>query len=256
MMLSSVPSTLPQMRRLARELLNEFDAADALACYYALHHDPRRTTLHVHLDPANMPDGLLVQCYTGFDLFRPLITMRLRGLNNAAAEMIDSVLVEGRPYLLILPTGLLERVQPYLALSNVVRYAILRLDPARFRLTVNTLVQTRRDREGNPRAEIRRNDEAVALAGVNWRSPIFAEVFVQVQPEYRGRGWGRAVVRAVVAELLQTGVTPLYAAAEDNDASLDLAEDVGFVSTGNFEIMAQAVKVPHPAPAAGALDGR
>lgn len=252
MTLSSTLSTLPQMRRLARELLNEFDAADALACYYTLHHDPRRTTLHVHFDARSAPDGFLVHCYTGFDLFRPLITMRLRGLNNAAAEMIDIALLEGRPYLLVLPDALLERVQPHFVLSEVVRYAILRLDVSRFRPVINALVQTRQDREGNPRAEIRRGDEVAALAGVNWRSPIFAEVFVQVRPEHRGRGWGRAVTRAVVAELLQMGVTPLYTAAEDDDASLNLAEDVGFVSTGNYEIMAQAVRVPTPTLAAGA----
>ena len=33
---------LESRRQEARELLNEFDAADALASYYALHHDPNR----------------------------------------------------------------------------------------------------------------------------------------------------------------------------------------------------------------------
>jgi L-amino acid N-acyltransferase YncA len=99
------------------------------------------------------------------------------------------------------------------------------------------MVVTRTDRDGNPRAEVKQGDTAAAVAGVNWVSPIFAEVFVQVQPDSRKRGWGRAVVRALCAELLKRQVTPLYSVAEDNDDSFSLADDVGFVETGAREIM-------------------
>lgn len=98
------------------------------------------------------------------------------------------------------------------------------------------------DPEGNPRAEVRRGSHAVAVAGVNWRSPIFAEIYVQTEEEQRERGWGRAAVNALVAELLKLNVTPLYSVTEKNDASLALAERVGFVDTGAREIMAHAMR--------------
>jgi predicted GNAT family acetyltransferase len=66
-------------------------------------------------------------------------------------------------------------------------------------------------------------------------------VFVNVVPEHRQRGWGRAVTNAVVGALLKQQVTPLYSAAEDNDASQALAESVGFADTGAREVLAQAI---------------
>ena len=49
-------------------------------------------------------------------------------------------------------------------------------------------------------------------------------------------------MKAVAAELLRQGVTPLYSVAEDNEPSYDLALDVGFVDTGAREVMAQVVR--------------
>src|SRR5690606_21784019 len=146
-----------------------------------------------------------------------------------------------RPYLMIIPTSLVKRVEARVRLTDHVENHILRLDPARYRPEMNALVVTRKDADGNPRAEVRRGGQPVATAGVNWRSPIFAEVFVRVEPPARGRGFGRSVVKAVVAELLKLRVTPLYSVSEDNNASYDLAVDVGFVDTGAQECMAQAV---------------
>jgi hypothetical protein len=65
MTISSTPATLPSLRDSVRDLLNEFDAADGLASYYALHHDPRRTTLFIHRDADQVVDGFLVRCQTG-----------------------------------------------------------------------------------------------------------------------------------------------------------------------------------------------
>lgn len=242
MTIASTPATLHELRQQARELLNEFDPADGLAAYYALHHDPNRTALYVHQDPGGSPDGFLVRCQTGIDLFRPLVTLRLRGLSDPIPALIDPALAAGRPYLLVLPEPLLERVKPHLTLTSPVRSLIMRLEPSRLRTEINVLVVLRRDADGSPRAEIRHRDEPAALAGVNWRSSNFAEVFVQVQPEFRRRGWGRSVVRAVAVELLKLRVTPLFTTAEDNDEALNLAEDVGFVSTGAVEITVQAVR--------------
>jgi GNAT superfamily N-acetyltransferase len=240
MTISSTPATLPSLRDSARDLLNEFDAADGLASYYALHHDPKRTTLFVHRDADQVVDGFLVRCMTGFDLFRPLITLRLRG-EAALPALLEEALMPGRPYWAVIPAPLADRAGAYLRLDQPVRNRIYRMDPRRFRPEMNALVVTSSDPHGAPRAEIKSGGQTAAIAGVNWRSPIFAEVYVNVTPEHRKRGWGRAVTNAVVGALLKQQVTPLYSAAEDNTASQALAESVGFTDTGAREVMAQAV---------------
>jgi len=245
----STPATLNSLRQSARDLLNEFDAADGLATYYTMHHDSQRTTLFVHRDSDNQVDGFLVRCQTGFDLFRPLVTLRVRG-EGAAAPLIEQALQAGRPYLLIVPMHLVDRVKSYVTFSEISRNHIYRLDPKRYRPEVNVMVVSTTDRQGNPRAEIRTGGQAAASAGVNWRSPIFAEMYTHVLPEFRGRGWGGAVVTSVAGELLKMKVTPLYSAGEENDASQSLAERVGFVDTGAREMMAQA-SVRTDAPSGG-----
>jgi len=241
MTIPSTPATLSYLRDNARSLLNEFDAADALACYYALHHDPRRTTLFMHRDQQGMVDGFLARCQTGFDLFRPLVTLRLRG-QGALPDLLSEGLTVGRPYLIVVPTALAERVAPHVTLTAVARNVIMRLDPTRFRPEINVLVTTRRDPDGNPRTEIKQGDQIIAAAGVNWRSPVFAEVFVQVQETQRGQGYGRGVLVALVTELMKLKVAPIYAVAENNPASHETALRAGFVDTGAREIMGQAVR--------------
>jgi FR47-like protein len=242
MTIPSTPSTLAYLRDNARALLNEFDAADALACYYTLHHDPRRTELFMHRDAEGHVDGYAVRCQTGFDLFRPLITLRLRGGETALPDLLEEALVPGRPYLMVVPEGYVERMTAYVALTDLNVNMVLRLDPARYQPEMNVLVTRRTDNEGNPRTEIKRGKQVVASAGVNWRSPIFAEVYVNVAESQRQQGYGRSVVSALMAELLHIKVTPLYAVAETNSASRALAEAVGFVETGAREIMGQAVR--------------
>jgi predicted GNAT family acetyltransferase len=71
------------------------------------------------------------------------------------------------------------------------------------------------------------------MAGTNWRSPAFAEIFVYVHPRGRGRGWGRSVVSACTAALLADRIRPLYLVEPDNDASLRIATGLGYVDTGH-----------------------
>jgi GNAT superfamily N-acetyltransferase len=243
MTIPSTPATLDYVRSNVRDLLNEFDAADGLASYYTLHHDPKRTTLFMHRNSKGEVDGFLAQCQTGIDLFRPLVTLRVRG-SKALPALLEGGLVAGRPYLLVAPGTLAERLKPHLALSDVTRNHILRLDPNRYNPDMNVRVVRREDQSGNPRVEAHAGKKTVAAAGVNWRSPIFAEIYANVETAHRGRGLGWAVVNALVAELLHLGVTPLYSVDETNAASHELAERIGFVDTGAREVMAQAVRPP------------
>ena len=132
MILASTPATLPDLRRQARDLLNEFDAADGLASYYTLHHDTARTALYVYRSHAGAVDGFLTRCQTGFDLFRPLITMRVRGANGAYAPLLEAGLVAGRPYLMVVPPALAERVARHLTITELV-YNRAVVAPSRWR---------------------------------------------------------------------------------------------------------------------------
>ena len=66
--------------------------------------------------------------------------------------------------------------------------------------------------------------------------PAFAEVFVYVHPKGRGRGWGKSVVSACTAGLLEERRRPLYMVREANQASIMLAEGLGYVDTGAREL--------------------
>ena len=61
--------------------------------------------------------------------------------------------------------------------------------------------------------------------------PTFAEVFVYVHPRGRGRGWGKSVVSACTANLLEERLRPLYLVEEGNQASVHSAEGLGYVDT-------------------------
>lgn len=239
---ASTPATLNEMRRTVRKLLNEFDAADALATYYALYHDPNRTNLWLHHSNGGA-DGFLVRCQTGMDLFRPIVTLRVRG-SDPVQPLIKAGMEPGRPYIVIFPNNLMKRVEPHIKLANMTSNLIMRFDPSRFQPEVSVLVEHNTSPDGQPRTEIKRGDEVVAAAGVNWASPDFAEVFVTVQDEDRMRGLGRTVLNALVEDLLKRRVTPLYVVDQTNTASRKLADKVGFVETGAREIMAQGTVEP------------
>lgn len=239
---ASTPGTLKEMRNTVRKLLNEFDAADGLATYYALYHDPNRTNLWLHHSNGD-PDGFLVRCQTGMDLFRPVVTLRVRG-HAPVEQLIKAGLEVNRPYIMVFPSNLKSRIEPHVKLQSMTSNMVLRFDPSRFQPEVSVLVQPTRSPDGQPRMEIKRGEEVVAAAGVNWASPDFAEVFVHVQDEERMRGLGRTVLNALVEALLKRRVTPLYVVDQTNTASRKLADKVGFVDTGAREITAQASITP------------
>ncbi len=239
---ASTPATLNDMRSTARKLLNEFDAADGLATYYTLYHDPNRTQIWLHHTDGEA-DGFLVRCQTGMDLFRPIVTLRVRG--QAPVEpLLRAALEPNRPYIIVFPNNMAKRIDPFVKLHGMATNLLMRFDPSLFQPEVSVLVEPTTSPDGHPRMEIKRGDEVVAAAGVNWASPEFAEVFVTVQDEDRMRGLGRTVLNALVEALLKKRVTPLYVVNHTNMASRKLAAKVGFVDTGAREISAQATIIP------------
>ena len=222
---------LSTKRACVQVLLRSHSPADAIATYYALHHNPARTCLFLHHDTAGRADGFLVRAQTGMDLFTQTVIVQAPS-EQATRALFQSGLIVGRPYYMLLPPELEAVAARELDVSSSDRLRVYYLEPQRFRPTINALVQPGAGPSGMPRFEIRSEQRALSTAGVIWRSPDFAEVYVSTVPEARGRGWGRSVVAALANELLGSGVQPLYVTAENNQRSIRVAEAVGFTDTG------------------------
>ena len=241
---------LDVQRTAIRPLLAPSDPGDALTAYYALYHDGRRTQLTLHRTPGGDAhpegsrgvDGFVAVCQTGRDLFRPLVV--IRALNDdVVGDLLRQALVPDRPYYLVAPLDLVEALERVVDMPKPAVNRIYGVDPMRFQLAhaaqINVLVQEARGPDGQPRWQIRSGGRVAAAAGTNWRSPFCAEVYVHTAPEFRRRGWGRAVVQAATAALLREGLLPLYIVEEANLPSILLAEAVGYADTGRREAVGE-----------------
>lgn len=86
----------------------------------------------------------------------------------------------------------------------------------------------------------------MAASGINWQTPHFAEISVNTAAGQQRQGWGKSVAAAMVHYLLENGRTPLYAVAQQNTASQQLARSIGFTGSGVSKVMLQAVLKPRP----------
>lgn len=238
-----LPASIDQLRSVIRPLLDERSTADALAAYYALYHPADRTELFIQpSDPSTRPpQGFLVRARTGMDLFRPLVTGRLHD-DETARALFERGLIAGRPVYLTLLEAEARWANKHLQVTEAELHRIYRYAPEKYQPEINVLVATTTAVDGLPHCEIRASDRAGAVAGINWQSPRYAEVYVYTDPAVRGRGWGKSVVRALVGLILKSGRLPLYVVAESNGYSIRLAEAVGFEDTGQREFVGQAVR--------------
>jgi predicted GNAT family acetyltransferase len=133
-----------------------------------------------------------------------------------------------------------DSVNRFLAVSDPAIYRVYRLSRDLFQPVINIFVTAEHGPDDWPRYEVRQSDRVLASAGVNWRSPRFAELYVYVDGAVRGRGYGKSVVARAAGDLLEAGITPLYVVAEDNTASIRTAQAVGFVDTGVREYVCEA----------------
>lgn len=237
-------SSLPENRKRIASLLDIASPADAPTAYYALYHDPKRTELHVRLDSTGAPIGFVGRFQTGLDLFRPVVCMRC-WQPETAADLLAEMLIVGRPYILFSNINQLPMVGGSLDVSNQRILSIYALDSARFRPIRNVLVVHKTSPDGSPRAEINSNGQR-AVAGLNWQSPGFAEIYVHTDSSARQRGWGMSVAAACVERVLSGGRLPLYLVEPDNEVSVKIAESLGFVDTGARQIYADTVYLGHP----------
>jgi hypothetical protein len=250
---SEQPDDLKAARRAIRHLLRERHPADAMSAYYALHHPDDKTTLILSPEDAaqaaGRADGYVALSRTGIDLFRPLVTMRLPIDHHpdaapATADLIRRALAPGQPAILNVPVRYRPIIDALFDVQSEEPLRLLALDAARFEPIINVLVTRASGPGGLPRYTIRSAqsgaEEVVASASLNWQSPQFAEIAVSTRPAHRRQGWGRSVVAALSHHVLGSGRIPLYVVSEENDASIQLAESVGFADTGVREFLLQA----------------
>jgi GNAT superfamily N-acetyltransferase len=231
---------LQALRLKARVLLHLSDPVDALYAYYALYHDPRRTELFVHEGADGHPDAFAAVCQTGQRLFQPTVALRAKN-ERAAVDVLHRALIPGRPYAVIATLDLMDAVGQVVDVQQAAINHLYNLEPVRFRPVINVLVVAEEGMGGLPRFVIRSQEEVAAEAGLNWASPHFAEVFVHVAPDARGRGWGRSVLSACTTWAVRSARQPLYVVNEANAPSIALAEAVGYVDTGAREFSGAGV---------------
>jgi RimJ/RimL family protein N-acetyltransferase len=236
--------SIHEQRRKIRRLLDDSSAADAPTAYYALFHDPARSQLFTHTDDKARATGFVGVFRTGIDLFRPVVALRC-GEAQTAADLLAQALTPDRPYILFASLNQRPLVGGSLRILSQRELTICQLDARRFQPELNVLARNDTAPDGTPRSTIESNGQR-AIAGVNWQSPAFAEIWAHVDPGARQRGWGASVVKAVTQSIIQGGRIPLYLVEPANTASRALAEAVGFVDTGGRQLYADVVYLGHP----------
>jgi ribosomal protein S18 acetylase RimI-like enzyme len=234
---------LEAQRRAIRGLLDERSPQEAMAVYYAFVHEAAKTqviTWPLELMGGNTAVGFITLSRTGLDLFRPFLTMRLPLPDlEASAQLLQRALPSGAEAFMSIPSAYAPIVQAFCEVLSEERLHLYTLTQ---RLTpeVNVLVQ-RADVGSSPRFVIQQavsgRRVTVASANLNWQTNHFGEIAVNTQPEFRQRGYGRAVVRAVAVYLQTHGRVPLYAVNPHNTPSIQLAQSLGFQLTSDDELM-------------------
>lgn len=235
-----------EARRKIRLLIDENSPDDAPTAYYALFHPNERSTLFTREDEKGRVLGFVGRFQTGVDLFRPLVTLKCLTVEGAA-ELLDKALTPGRPYILFSGLNQLAMVGGSMQIENQRILRIYVVEPARFKTEMNVLVIHKTTPSGLPRCEIHdATGQAVAIAGVNWKSPAFAEIFVETEAAARQKGHGRSVVAALTQRLLADGIRPVYLVEANNTASVQLIEGLGYVDTGSRQVYADVTYKGHP----------
>lgn len=236
----TVPISIADRSRLAN-LVSERLPADALAAYYALNHPgPRVRLVGLQTTQGDLV-GFAVEAQTGHDLFRPLV-IPVASQPEGLRALLHALTAQGRPFLLHLPLDQQSWIGPELTLEQIRPVYLYRSDPGAFPTEFNVLVVESSTPDGLKRFEIRSRKEVVAAAGLNWRSPYFAEVYVEGTLEASSRGLTRSVFAAATGHVLGENLTCLTFVGDSDVQAQAMAEWVGYRRTGDRYFLAHAVR--------------
>lgn len=147
---------------------------------------------------------------------------------------------------------IIQMVCPTIPDQPVLEEAIVPLGPADF----SEMVALAKLTEPGPFREhtgklggfvgIRVDGRLAAMAGRRLAPARFVEVSaVCTHPDFRGRGYARALVAAVTRNIHAEGRTPFLTSFENNTGAIRIYEQVGFVLRRSFQLA--VVKPPSPA---------
>lgn len=229
--------SLSREQKAIRHLLNEQSPLDGIASYFAFYHPAARSRIVVYPENSRLATGYVAISRTGIDLFRPFLTLRLPPEDiDGGVDLIYSALPPGTAAIINALPADVPLLAALFDIQTEETVRLLVLDESRFEPIINVLVVETPSNNAYPRFVIRStttgSDEIAASAGINWQTDHFAEVSVNTNPRHRRQGFGRSVVAAAMNYVLGNGRTPLYAVTENNQASLQLAQSVGFVDKG------------------------
>lgn len=234
-------SSLVAKRRTIRHLLDRRNPADGRAAYYAFEHPDFKTNLFPYHPDRARAVGYVCLSRTGLDLFRPLVTLRLPWADPETCQaLLQHALPPNQSVIMSTPTRYMPLIQALFEIQSEQTLHFLTLDVAQFKPMINVLVTSEMTPNGSPRFVIKRDGDLMAAASLNWESQTFGEISVETHPHYRRQGWGQSVTAALCNHLLQSGRTPLYVVAADNQASQQLARGLGFVDTEHREQFIEA----------------
>lgn len=231
-------------RRAIRPLIDEHNPADAMAAYYAFHHDDSRTALITEPEDGRA-HGYVAISRTGIDLFRPLLTTRLP-INDleTSADLLRRALPSGNEAFIVCPIRYEPLIHAIYEVKAEQKLMLFTLPRGGLEPVINVLV-TRDDQSETPRFLINKSVNghrvAVASAGVNWMTPNFAEIAVRTWSEYRRQGLGKSVVSSLTNHLVGIGRRPIYAVNETNYPSIELAKSLGYRDSGYRQLMLEVL---------------
>lgn len=230
-----------------RHLLDEREPADARAVYYALQYDDARTQIATFRQNAPRAIGYVCQSRTGYDLFRPIVTMRLPIHNlDESAVILHQSLNSGSPLILNIPEAYMPLTLGVFDIFVEEEYKVLVLDRGRYRPILNVLVTHETAGNGLPSYSIRHQNQRVAVASINWQTNHFADMALTMDSGTRRTGWAESIIAALSGHVVDQGRIPLFVVKEGDDVSAEAAHSVGFVDTGIREYMVEAVLRPQP----------
>lgn len=241
------PAHLNTQRQMIRRLLNEQSPADAEASYFAFYHADLRTRLFVYPPTIPQSSGYVAVSQTGMDLFRPYVTLRLPPKDiDGGVSLMYQALQPGTAVILHCPATDYPLIQMLFEIQSEESLQTWVLNPQNLPPFINVLVTQEQTANGLPRFVIRQQGIVVASAGINWQSPHYAEIAVYAHPDYRRQGLGKSVVEVLVREIVCNGRSAIYKVADNNTASIQLAQSLGFQDTHYRSTLIQATLKPKP----------